>query len=397
MRTSEYLKNAVFAALTLIVAGFAAGVGCSMDNPAKLGGTFSIKIEDDVNAPKYFSLAQDLGLGVHGYGSHLFTAGPTTSGDFDCFHVNITGPGIISNHEIGPECTILDNLHGRGQGIVSRKPVRRGEYIDLDLLPGPGRRIDAYGVYPPEEECGGANNIAVDQKGYYMGGVDVDIRPNLQVTIPVTFQLDQPPSVACKNDLGLRLGSTNSPHIGYYNVFISGTSPWPAPSPTPTPSPAITFSGADYAAVQYPDSQGGDVSTNFFFLNSTSYPGVTEVMISFNVTNLTLSDFSRFEANILATAGTATSGCNTQTFTGFIPSGFVQVWNSSIGQWENIQSGTITSPYIQFFSQSFQNPDAYPQVYGGQKWIWIRTYVVQTSTGCRILKLDFASLRLLRN
>lgn len=386
---SEYLKNAVYAASTLIVAGLAAGVGCSMDNPAKFGGTFSIKIEDDVNAPKYFSLAQDLGLGVHGYGSQLFSpdsmTGPSTSSDFDCFGVNVTGPGVVSNHEIGSECTVLDNMHGRGEGLVSKKLVRRGEYIDFDLLPGPNRRIDAYGIYPPDQDCGGNNDIPVDQKAYYMGGVDVDIRPNLQVTIPVTFQLDQPPSLACKHDLELKAGF-NPPNTAYYD----STSTLPLPSPSPVPTLLSQFGVQDYSNILNADQT---------FFSVTSVPNYySQILINFDVTNLTVSDFNNMEVDFVAAAGSAIGSGSCSSLGTVSTPGTMQIWKRSATSWQPIQTFQL-STQPQFYSRFFQNPSDFVFVdFNGRKIISVNVYAqAAQSTECGFVKLDFAAIRLMRN
>lgn len=380
MKTREVLKNAVCAALTLAVAVLAAGVGCSMDHPAKNGGTFSIKIEDDPNAPRYYSVMQDI----------MTITTPGSAADFSCFAVNVTGPGIVSNNRIGNECTILgDNMNGRGVGIVS-DPVARGKTIELNVIPGKDRRVDVYGVFPPTQECGGSNDIATDQFGYYLGGKDVEIHENTQVTVQTFFQSGKPPSVACKNDLWLRAG-INPPHEVYYKdasiVDISTSAP--SPTPTASPSPSYTpLPQQNYADILNPDGTYFEARA----YDNTYYPALE---FRYNVTNLTMSNFSSMEVVFSAAAGKTSGSCG--------PSGSVvpsvaamEVWKQSTGLWVGGFQPLQASLQPQFYGASVPNPSEFVFPANSQKFIIARIRTATAASYCGFVRVDFAALSLRR-
>lgn len=115
-------------------------------------------------------------------------ANPTSTGQFSCFVVNVTGPGVPSDVKMLNGCNSANNMMGRGFGAVSR-PTPRGGTIEMDVPAGTGRSLDVYGVYPTPTECGGTPN-STPGAGYYLGGVTRDMTESLTVTIPISFTAD---------------------------------------------------------------------------------------------------------------------------------------------------------------------------------------------------------------
>lgn len=160
--------------------GFIAGIaavlslfsGCSLERPAS-GTGLRIVLED--KQAQSFSLLND---------PAAILADPTSNSDFNCFTVNVTGSGIVSNAKTFGGCTSTDNFAGRGPGILAQ-PVTRGSTIELELPAGQGRTIDVYGIYPSLPECGGTSNQS--SAGYFLGGVTKDLLASATVSIGINF------------------------------------------------------------------------------------------------------------------------------------------------------------------------------------------------------------------
>src|SRR5581483_7220499 len=109
-------------------------LGCSLDAPQKPGG-LKVFIED---ANKNASQAENL---LQTFAS--LAGSPSTTSDFTCFAVNVTGEGIPSNSSFLQGCSSSSNFHGVGPGIISNT-VPKGSTIDLNVPSGPSRNIDVY-------------------------------------------------------------------------------------------------------------------------------------------------------------------------------------------------------------------------------------------------------------
>lgn len=159
--------------------------GCSLEKPTN---TMGLKIILEDQQAQSFNLFSDPSI----------LADPTSNSDFNCFTVNVTGPGVPSNVQAFGGCSSGDNFHGRGQGLMA-KPVPRNSSIELDLPAGSARTIDVYGIYPPLSECGGSDNSS--SAGYYLGGVTRDLLTSTSVAIGINYTSAAiPGKVTCSGD-----------------------------------------------------------------------------------------------------------------------------------------------------------------------------------------------------
>lgn len=193
--------------LALIVLAMPA---CSLKNPADLQGGLSIILQDTSR-----SLSRNLSRDFF-----LMTM-PTSTGDFNCFAVNVTGPGIIKNLGTLTTCTSSDNMKGKGFGILS-KPAQRNQAINLMVPSGYGRNISVFGVYPSTEieECGGTNTGSNSGEGYYLGETTIDLTGPASVVVPINYD-GAASDVTCTGDGSSQSISTIFPDGGLLGTVIS--------------------------------------------------------------------------------------------------------------------------------------------------------------------------------
>ena len=244
----------------------ALSTSCSLKDPKEHSPKLKINIqkEDTENLsqmimPSIFTTSED----------------PTGISDFNCFAVNVTGSGILSNNRLN-QCSVLDDMHGAGVGSVSNM-FPNGSIIELDVQPGLDRRIDVYGVYPTTSSCQDNDQIADEVKGYYLGGTVTNLLGDTSINVQAAYTPTNPnKSVVCIHDLYMRLGAS-SPHLAYKGTSAS------------TASITAFFPPSGYA----------DVSTNSNLFNqdgqTLTVAGVNTYysyfQFHFNVTNV---DFARF-------------------------------------------------------------------------------------------------------
>lgn len=166
-------------AIGLLTACVVVFSGCSLEKPEQAGNKLVIKLAESASQSPLqalSSLAPGLGL----------LADPSTTSDFNCFTVNVTGSGITSNSKITTEgCSSPDNFNGTGPGFIAT-PVTRGNSMVLEIPSGLQRSVNVYGLFPSVSECGGSNSSGASG-GYFLGGTKVDLLESKSITIPISL------------------------------------------------------------------------------------------------------------------------------------------------------------------------------------------------------------------
>lgn len=196
--------------------------GCAFDAP-KDSGAVKIIIDDPSTAPKSVALAmlENLTTSAAGGGGGGSGSSPTTTSDFNCFAVNVTGPGIVPQGGNIQDCKSTNDMHGAGVGIITNS-APRGSPISISVPAGADRTIDVYGVYPPDANCGGAGSGSND--GYFLGRVKQALSKDTTVTIPISYVSNTSPDVTCtpKSSNG---GLPPPPVVQVFGVFPGGGRP----------------------------------------------------------------------------------------------------------------------------------------------------------------------------
>ncbi|MBI3557110.1 MAG: beta-propeller fold lactonase family protein, partial [Deltaproteobacteria bacterium] len=176
---------------------------CSLETPKP--GKVRIVIDDRLNKDKVAQgLFDEIGA------SFGILSGPSSTSDFNCFAVNVTGVNIDANNRFASGCSSADNMHGRGSGLVS-SAAARGATIELDLTAGIDRGIDVYGFFPTPTMCGGP--ATGNFTGYFLGGVTQSIVQNATITVPITFSSTTPQDLTC-------VGSGTTPNFNYF-IYVA--------------------------------------------------------------------------------------------------------------------------------------------------------------------------------
>ncbi|MBI3555794.1 MAG: IPT/TIG domain-containing protein [Deltaproteobacteria bacterium] len=137
---------------------------------------------------------------------HILSTNPTSTADFSCFAVNVTGAGIAPDSTQLQGCTSSTNMHGTGVGLVSQT-VPRGTPIALTVPSGPARSIDVYGVFPPDQSCTGTSNSGGGGgAGYFLGRNVTDLGADTTVTVGIGYG-GANPEVVCTGGSGGSGGS----------------------------------------------------------------------------------------------------------------------------------------------------------------------------------------------
>jgi hypothetical protein len=187
------------ATLTLcLTAGFVASA-CSFDVHRQNPGKLIINIENAKSAANY--LAENFGLLVMGPSG----GGPSTTSDFSCFAVNVTGAGVTAQVAQLQNCTTTGRMQSTGIGMIS-KTVPLGVPIVLNNVPsGRARTIDVYGVFPPPNDCTGATGSSGGSggdgggSGYFLGTQTLDLTADTSATIGINYT-GSPADVTCKGN-----------------------------------------------------------------------------------------------------------------------------------------------------------------------------------------------------
>lgn len=269
--------------------------GCSLKNPNDINSNkLFINIERQKNlneSPQFLSTNELTSFLLPPNAS----GNPQTIDDINCFAINVTGSGILPDNDLH-DCRILQpfNMNSVGVGKISEM-YPSGTSIQLDVQPGFNRRIDVYGVYPTNLTCNNNDEIPAAQKGFYLGGLTTDLLGDTSVSIPVSYDQNNPNiGVVCDKDLLMKFGTLSSGHRIYYSNAISGPAT-PTPYPTASPTPQAT----DVANISYGDS-------NYVTSAGSTGPSYGYVEVHFNVTNIVSNEYDGIE--VMVNAVTNNSG-----------------------------------------------------------------------------------------
>ncbi len=188
------------------VGAAAAFSACSLDVPKSRGSGVRIIIDDPnknaaLAAPLLNSFESLL------FRPHLLATNPTATSDFTCFAVNVTGAGIGPDSKQLQGCTSATNMNGVGVGSIS-KTTPRGTAIEMNVIGGPDRTIDVYGVFPPDKDnCGGTSGSSGGSGGsgssgndngggYFLGRAVKDLATDTSVTIGISYS-GANPDIVC--------------------------------------------------------------------------------------------------------------------------------------------------------------------------------------------------------
>jgi hypothetical protein len=266
---------------------------------------------------------------------------PTQISDFNCFGVNVTGPGLADLGNI-LDCTTSDNMHGRGVGITSDRLVTYGGSLSMQVPAGPDRTISVFGFDPPGGDCGGSSAGAT-QYGYFLGDTTRSIFGPTAVTIPISFTAGTPASLACVDGGG---GSTQtidgSSNLGYY----SGACQDPAAyaSALPGAQAAGLFSAPEHAQASAEDGS--------FAAHECSGGPMFDIVVqeyAFAI-NPVGTSYSQVSIAWKGAAGYYTGACMGSVPTGASQPGFVprlDIFNAVTLAWESLGTpgiavGTLT-------------------------------------------------------
>lgn len=182
----------VFISLALVLS-----TGCSLDvSKPKSKIKILLKEESAVNAPDTLTnTLTDILIDTLLPPKFTTYANPTSISDFNCFAINVTGPGIQTSGTSLGMCTLVNNMRGRGKGYLSSE-VPRGSSIEVDLPSGASRTIDVYGTYP---SCGGGSGSGSGggAGGYFLGSTTRDLIENTSVTIPISYTAGTNADISC--------------------------------------------------------------------------------------------------------------------------------------------------------------------------------------------------------
>ncbi|MBI3555793.1 MAG: IPT/TIG domain-containing protein [Deltaproteobacteria bacterium] len=229
------LQNRAIKSLASLVIGCILGLAvglsaCSLEAPKSNNG-IKIVIDDPhknaaLAAPMLNSFESLM------FSPHILAVGPSSTADFTCFAVNVTGAGISPNSAQLQGCTSSTNMHGTGVGSVSNTTAR-GTPVSLAVPSGPSRTIDVYGVFPPDQQnCGGAaqgSSGGGGGGGYFLGRTVSDLAADTTVTVGIAYG-GAAPDVVCTGGNGSGQGlQVNSPfpgggiNTGGFNVTVNGS------------------------------------------------------------------------------------------------------------------------------------------------------------------------------
>ncbi|HUP56222.1 MAG TPA: hypothetical protein VM598_02140 [Bdellovibrionota bacterium] len=255
---------------------------------------------------------------------------PTQVSDFNCFGVNVTGPGLADLGNI-KDCTTSDNMHGRGVGIVSDKLVTYGGSLSMQVPAGPDRTISVFGIDPPGGDCGGSSSGGT-QYGYFLGETTRPIFGPTAVTIPISFTAGATASLACTDGGG---GNTQTIDGSSNRGWFSGACADPG-------AIAISAPGAQAPGLfSAPEHFSASAEDGNFAAHECSGGPMFDIVVQEYAFSIDLSGTSYSQVSIRwkGAAGYYGGGCM-----GSVPSGSttggafprLDIFNSMSGLWESL-------------------------------------------------------------
>lgn len=316
---------------------------------------------------------------------------PATISDFDCFAVNITGPGVQVDSERFQGCSINGGAGAQTFGYFS-DPFTRGSSISAEISAGPARRIDVYGVYPSTgiPECGGSGSGGDEAAGYFVGSRTVDLKESMSVAVPVTFAAGTTASLNCDGNQGSNLHVVNVDGTSANGRYWSscGDAATIASNNIP-PSTSNVFTSPDRTLISTLDSS--------FLYTECSYGGVnfnismTEFIVYGDLSTLQ-TYYDTLTIKWVGAAGAYAAGCSNSppTGSGVGATPALEVYNDTSGLWETLSTiGTS----VQTIEVSITNPAAYYD--SATSGIWYRIVAGETNGAgnCSTVRTDYVEFR----
>ncbi|MEW6057893.1 MAG: hypothetical protein AB1540_14895 [Bdellovibrionota bacterium] len=362
---------------------------CSFEDPqsSKNGGGLKIILEEQASSQELSMNLSQLNWFPNS-SSFRTQATPTSIADFNCFAVNITGPGVPQSNNLDG-CISPDNMRGRGFGLTS-DGVPRGQSIEVDITTGPSRAIDVYGIYP-SNHCGGSGGSSggggsgdeeEEGAGYFLGGVMRNIVEATSITVPISYG-GGGPSVQCPNDSkSLAMDGAQGRAFRYSSASCTQDASVSVTSVAPTPGGGAN-EAASYSAYAAED---GAVAT----LQCTFGGSDTEVAeFYWDLAGIDLNTYRNFTVIWVGASGRFTSACDGTTTLSDAGGGggnMLQIYNATAGQWWTIQNTTQTvTKYV------YQGGQTQGFAQGGRLYMRVVAGEV-TSTQCSRVVTDYAKL-----
>lgn len=363
--------------------------GCG-DGQKDSGLDFQIKLKEVPSEASKLLTASLHNLSAPG-GISIAT-GPSTISDFSCFAVNITGDGIASNGRLGNGCTISGRFLTTGVGYIT-EPVTRGTTINADVPSGPARRIDAYGVYPPDSNCGGSGGTS--NGGYFLGSQTIDLLKSTSVTIPIAYNGVAGADVTCTNTNNSFSPVTLVVDILNVNGMYYGTSCQQSTSLSATgPGPGVSLGDtALTVGTDKPKLASQDSSLDMTECTSASTFDTAVVNYSFGLGALNVSQAASLTVNWVGQLGYYAGSCNGATAPSGVLAGSespgVEIWNANAGQWQVVGS-TIAASTSLSRTATFSTPGFF--TVGNTIYIRVVGSKASTVGYCSTIQTDFISL-----
>ena len=379
--------------LTLLLAIVIVAVlqACSLERPESADKSVTIIIDDpNHNA----AMAAPALLPAYYVGeAGLLVANPTSTADFDCFGVNVTGPGISPSGSGFGNCTGGNNLSGKGQGAISGL-AKRGNPIVLTVPVGTSRSVDVYGIYPTPSQCGGTGDTGGNTaQGFALGSTVIDLMDSAAVTIPISYTSGATSSFSCTTPvltglpLTLSAGDLMPPSGACTYSYAS-----PPTSPTPTGSNGSPMSGG-YLTEAVTDNNTAVIS------ECSGSGGTTQFIdFSFNAANVSLASYPNASVVWKGRSGHYSGGCLGVQSTPFSGGGgTLWIYSANTSSWTQLGATTGFAVSMTTLSGTVSNPSTLPvSGSGGASTIFVRMMAPNAGSGgsCTAIYTDHVELRL---
>ncbi|HRK01874.1 MAG TPA: hypothetical protein PLH57_04360 [Oligoflexia bacterium] len=313
---------------------------------------------------------------------------PTSTTDFDCFAVNITGDGVLPDSEQFQGCSINGGAGVQSFGFFS-EPFKRSSSISVEIPAGDARRIDVYGIYPSTGilECGGSMGGNGDEAaGYYVGSSTINLTASTSVSIPISFASGTTAALDCEGD----------GHAITYTAQVNGSNAagryWnscgDAALVDSTDIPPITstaFAGAENTAVSSNDATSFNAECDYVGINFNVT--VNEYAVYADLTTIQ-TYYDRLTIYWTGSAGIYSTPCDSSSSPTGAGSGAtprMEVYNDSTSTWESITTVGTTETSI---THTITNPANYYDPATNAIWFRVVGGVTNGASTCSVVKTN---------